>query len=193
MLSFETIIIIVVIISIAYFMYTLLTKQSYAIKRNEENITNNVIESSNVNNENIMDKLSKMEINLHNKIVECDKRIEDINISNNKMIEINKMNNQTVLSQMNLYNEEEFDGNNNAVLYSIDPSQFKQNVFIRKQDNDEHDDLYMSTDKNMNNVEIINENDENDENGSTSSSLTMSSNNSNKSNKSKKSKKSNKS
>ena len=185
MLSLETIIIIIAIAAVGYFLYTTLNDQRRAIKDVGENVINNVYDSGNNNNENILDKLNKMEINFHNSVNECRKSIKNVEESHNKIIEINKMNNQTVLSQMNLYNEEEIDGNN-AVLYSIDPSQIKTKIFVNKQHaGAQDDDFYMSS----HNTSIKNDN----ENETTISMSTTSSNKSSKSSKSQKSSSSRKS
>jgi hypothetical protein len=182
MLSYETIIIIVIIVAVSYYMYTMLLKQNSSIRKNEDNIVNNVIESFNSSNEELIDKLDLMEEKLHIKIKECEQKINDIDEYNKNFSKINKMNNQAIISQMNLYNEEDIEHDGNNILYSIDPN---KECFIKKeQNNQEEQEMFYMSSNNKNNESLDNINDTSSQISNTTNSTKNSrkSNNTNKSN-----------
>jgi hypothetical protein len=73
--------------------------------------------------DDLNDKIDSMEELINSKLLECQKKVNDLYSMQNKVNEITKMNNQSIINQINQYDEEIDDVNkNNQVFNSIENS-----------------------------------------------------------------------
>jgi len=128
-----------------YLIYSLFSYQSKQFDKLKENI----IDTIEIECEEITDKLDIIEQNIDKKILDCNKKIKDLYSLQNKINDVNKMNGQSIINQYNQYDEGddiiENDNFQNQIFNSTD-NHNTNNCFIKINQikNDQKDMFYMS-------------------------------------------------
>ena len=140
-----------------YLVYNLYSSNSRQLDRFKENIVDEI----EVNLDDINEKLDNLYELVDSKITVCNNKIKDLYSLQNKMNEITKMNNQSIINQINQYDDagDELDDlEKNPVFNSLEnsagPNSHKNTCFIKLNDvknNDvkNKDTFYMSPHNNL--------------------------------------------
>lgn len=152
-----------------YLIYNIYTTQSRHFDILKENITSSLeIEFDDIN-----EKLDNLEEMLDKRLGDCNKKIKDLYSLQNKVIEVNKMNNQSIINQFNQFDEnmeglDENDEIKNQIFNSVENSvgnNKNNNCFVKinQVKNQDKEMFYMSSDHKNNqfsgtsNINSINE------------------------------------
>lgn len=167
------ILLIIILLGVSlYYIYKMYSYNAYILDKSTRNIIDNIDDKY----EDLDDKISDIDIKLQSienllnvKLEFCYKRVNDIYSIQNKINEINKMNNQSINRQFNQYDEEieDFDNGNkqqicNSLETSISPQSKFDNLnnkcFIKHNNkNQEKEMFYMSS---MNKHELYSKNND---------------------------------
>ena len=150
MFELKSLILIILMVVLMYEIYKMYSFNTILV----ENTRNVIIETVKEHCEDIMDELQNIEEIVETKLNDCNSKITEILNIQNKLNEISKMNNQTILNQINQYEEAnyehggEHDKNNFNSFINSDNSNFKDNKCFIKLDQQiiNERDLYMSSD-----------------------------------------------
>lgn len=152
MLDFKFLLIIILLSLVIYLIYNLYSYQSNKFDNFKENIN----EKLDLEFEDLNDKLEEIQECFEKKLIDCNKKIKDLYSLQNKMNEINKMNNQSIINQINHYDEEIEDNNEqrdqifNSIENSISDKK-NNNCFIKLNQikTNEKENFYMSPENNL--------------------------------------------
>ncbi len=154
MLDFKILLIIILLGIAIYLIYNLYTTQAKLLERVRENINQKIEDEC----DDLNERLDKFEEQIDRKINECNKKVKDLYSMQNKVNEVQKMNNQSIINQFHQFDEgmegiEEIDETKNQIFNSLENSQSnknlnKQNCFIKVNNvkNQDKEMFYMSTD-----------------------------------------------
>lgn len=154
MLDFKILLIIILLGIVIYLIYNLYTTQAKLFEKVRENINQKIEDEC----DDINERLDKFEEVIDRKINECNKKVKDLYSMQNKVNEVQKMNNQSIINQFHQFDEgmegiEEIDETKNQIFNSLENSQSnknlnKQNCFIKLNNikNQDKEMFYMSTD-----------------------------------------------
>ena len=118
MFDLKTILLIILICVCIYLIYKLYSHNSFILNKASETIMDNMDDQF----EELNEKLVVFEELFTSKINECNKKVNDLYSMQNKVNEITKMNNQSILHQINQYDEEEELDKNNVIYNSVEAS-----------------------------------------------------------------------
>ena len=158
MYNIQYLLIIILLGIIIFLIYRLFSYNADKIDKLKENINENI----NIEFDDINEKLCNIEELIEKKFNDSNKKIKELYSLQNKMNEVNIMNNQSILNQINQYDEnvenivENIDENKNHIFNSAENSSInKQNLnkdfFIKIHPNDKEN-FYMSSHSNNNNL-----------------------------------------
>ncbi len=115
-------------------LYNMFTLQANQIKLLKENIISTIEDE----HDDLNEKLDNIEQMIDKKINDCNKKIKDIYSLQNKVNEVNKMNNQSIINQFHQIDEpievEDNDEGKNQIFNSVENSQNnskKNNCFVK--------------------------------------------------------------
>jgi hypothetical protein len=141
MMEIKTVFIIILLIAIVYLIIKLYTYNTLIIENSKKIIIKNMEEHY----EDFNERLDNIEEIINNKLDNYSKKLGDIQSYQNKLYEINKMNEQKVVRKFDIYDENLVNDDNNNIFNSIetknnDIKEVKKNVFVKINNND----LFMS-------------------------------------------------
>jgi tetrahydromethanopterin S-methyltransferase subunit B len=165
MFDIRYILIIILLGIIIYLIYNLYSYQSSKVDKLKENIN----EKIDLEFEDINERLDELQELIEKRLNDSNKKIRDLYSLQNKMNEVNKMNNQSILNQINQYDEgiEDLGENRDQIFNSVENSSVNKethknnNCFIKisQLKHDSKENFYMSPDnKDKNTSEFGNEN-----------------------------------
>ncbi len=140
-MEIKTVFIIILLIAIVYLIIKLYTYNTLIIENSKKIIIKNMEEHY----EDFNERLDNIEEIINNKLDNYSKKLGDIQSYQNKLYEINKMNEQKVVRKFDIYDENLVNDDNNNIFNSIetknnDIKEVKKNVFVKINNND----LFMS-------------------------------------------------
>ena len=150
MFNIQFILIIILLGITIYLVYNLYSYQTKQIEKFNEKITT----SMEIEFDELNEKLDETNEFVEKKIGECNKKIKDLFSLQNKVNEVNRMNNQSIINQFHQYDEkmdgvEDPDEIKNQIFNSVENSQNnnKNNCFVKLNNvkNQDKDMFYMSS------------------------------------------------
>lgn len=130
-------------------MYTTQTKQF-------NNLKDSIIDEVEANFDEMNEKLDSIQEAFNTKITSCNNKIKDLLSLQNKINEITKMNNQSILNQFNQYEEDNDDIDEstknqifNSLENSIGAKNHKKNCFVKINQVNNKENFYMSPRDNL--------------------------------------------
>lgn len=136
MIKLKIILLLILLCVSIYLTYKLYSYNSYILNKS----ANTIIENIDDQFEEINEKLEMIEDLINKKLENCNNKINELYSNQHKVNEIAKMNNQTIINQINQYDEENNEDNdeenkNNVVYNSIETSITPENNVKNKNDN----------------------------------------------------------
>jgi hypothetical protein len=184
MFDIRYILIIILLGIIVYLVYNLYSYQSSKVDKLKENIN----EKIDMEFEDVNDRLDEIEQLIEKRLNSSNKKMEDLYSLQNKMNEVYKMNSQSIINQINQYDEgiEDAGEQRDQIFNSVENSSVGKGVHENKNNNcfikisqlknGGKENFYMSPDNNKENGSVKSSNSEHDSNKNESESKTSISN-----------------